>query len=109
MGEYLRYTNEGNKEMVEMVHLNTNDSYIIKYIMKFLGISKMIVTKEQIKTSNVTDIVSIPISSDDYINESNYPTQEQIDNIVFPEVQPPLQQEFKSRHKNISPTCQIHV
>ena len=33
---------------------------------------------------------SIPIYSEDYINESNNLTQEQIEKIMFPEVLPPL-------------------
>ena len=41
---------------------------------------------------NVPDIGSIPISLEDYINESNNITQEQIENIMFPEVISPLQQ-----------------
>ena len=36
----------------------------------------MVVTKELIKSSNVPDIGSIPIFSEDYINASNNITQE---------------------------------
>ena len=54
---------------------------------------------------NVPDIGYIPVSSEDYINESNNLTQETIENMVFPEVLSPLQQEFKSWHKTLS---QLH-
>ena len=37
----------------------------------------MIVTKESLKSRNVPDIGSIPISSEDYINESKDLTEEQ--------------------------------
>ena len=55
----------------------------------------MTVTKELLKSRNVPDIGSIKIYSDDYINESKNITQEQIENIMFPEVLPPLQKESK--------------
>ena len=38
----------------------------------------MLVTKDFLKSSNVPDIGSIPISSEDYINESNNLTQEKL-------------------------------
>ena len=52
----------------------------------------MIVTNEFLHSRNVLDIGYITISSEDYVNELKNPTQEQIDNIMFPEVLPPLQQ-----------------
>ena len=70
--------------------VNTNDPDIINYIIKFLILNTMLVTKDFLKSSNVTDIGSIPISSEDYINESKNTTQEQIDNIMFLEVLSPL-------------------
>ena len=54
--------------MVELVDLNTNDPDIIKYIIKFLRVNQKLVTKDLLNSSNVPDIVSIPISSEDYIN-----------------------------------------
>ena len=51
-----------------------------------------VVTKDLLKSMNVSNIASIPISSQGYINESNNITQEQFDNIMFPEVLSPLQQ-----------------
>ena len=48
------------------------------------------------------DIGSIPISSEDYINESENLAQEQTENIIFPEVISTLQQEFKSWHETLS-------
>ena len=49
--------------MVDLVDVNTNDPDKIKYIIKFLRVNKMVVTQEFLKSSNVLDIVSIPISS----------------------------------------------
>ena len=63
--------------MVELVYVNTNYPERIKYILKFLRGNTMLVT-EILKSMNVPDIGSIPISSDDYINESKNITQEQI-------------------------------
>ena len=102
IGDYLRYTNEGHNGMVELVDVNTNDPDSIKYIIKFLRVNKMVVTEELLKSRNVTAIESIPIYSEDYINESNNLTQENIQNIMFPEVLPPLQQEFKPWHEKLS-------
>ena len=48
--------------MVDMVDLNTNYPDITKYIIKFLKVNTMIVTKEFPKSKNVPDIVSITIS-----------------------------------------------
>ena len=62
----------------------------------------MAVTKEFLKSSTVPDIGSITISSEKYINESKILTQEQIENIMFPEVLSPLQQEFKSCYYKLS-------
>ena len=69
--------------MVDLVDINTNDPDSIKDIIKFLGWNKIIIAKDFLKSSNVTDIGSIPISSEDYINWSNNITQEQIENIMF--------------------------
>ena len=51
----------------------------------------MMVTKYFLKSGNVPYIVYIPISLEEYINESNILTQEQISNIIFPELKSPLQ------------------
>ena len=51
----------------------------------------MVVPKELLKSRNMPDIGSIPISPKDYINESKNLTQEQIYNIMFPELISPLQ------------------
>ena len=53
------------------MNVNTNYTYSIKYVIKILRVDTMVVTKEFLKSENVTDIGSIPISSKDYINESN--------------------------------------
>ena len=63
IGDSIRYTNEGNNEIVYLMDVNTNDPDIIKYIIKFLRGNIMIVTKEFLKSSNVPDIGYIPISS----------------------------------------------
>ena len=62
----------------------------------------MVVTKEFLNQRNVPDIGSIRIYPEDCINKSNNLTQEQIEHILFPEVIPPLQQEFKSWHDKLS-------
>ena len=62
--------------MVELVDINTNVTDSTKYIIKLLRGNKMIVTKEWLKSSNVTDIGSIPISPEDYIYKSKNLTQE---------------------------------
>ena len=56
--------------MVDLVDIKTNYPDSTKYSNKFLRGNIIIVTKELIKSSNVSDIGSIPISFDDYINES---------------------------------------
>ena len=78
--------------MVELVDENSNDPDIKNYMIKFLIGKKMVVTKEFLKSRNVPDVVSMPISSEDYINESKNITQEKIDNTMFPEVLSYLQQ-----------------
>ena len=42
--------------MVELVHVNKNDPYSIKYIIKFLRGNTKVVTKGFLKSSNVPDI-----------------------------------------------------
>ena len=42
--------------MVDIVDINTNDSDIIKYIINFLRVNIMVVTKEFLKSRNVPDI-----------------------------------------------------
>ena len=71
--------------MVDLVDINTNATDRTKYIIKFLRGNTLIVTKYFLKSRDVTDIVYIPIHSEDYINESKNLTQEQIENIMFPE------------------------
>ena len=51
--------------------VNTNYPDSIKYIINCLIVNTMVVTNEFLKSSNVLDIGSIPIYSEDYINESN--------------------------------------
>ena len=77
--------------MVDLVDVNTNDPDSIKYIIKCLIVHTMLVTNEFLKSRNVSDIGSIPIYSEDYINESNNIVQEQIENIMFTEVLSTLQ------------------
>ena len=77
--------------MVDLVDINTNYLDITKYSIKYLSINTKVVTKEFLKSRNVPDIASIPIYSEDCINESNNLNQEQIENITFPEVLLPLQ------------------
>ena len=62
--------------MVELVGVNKNDTYIIKYIINFLIGNTMVVTKEFLKSSSLPYIGSILFSSEDYINESKNLTQE---------------------------------
>ena len=56
---------------MELVDIISNYPCSYKFISKFLRVKTMIVTKEFLKSRNVPDIGSIPISSEDYINESN--------------------------------------
>ena len=55
--------------MVDLVDVNKNDPYSIKYIIKLLIVNTMVFTKELLKSRNVSDIGSIPIYSEDYMNE----------------------------------------
>ena len=84
-----------------MVDVDTNAPDIIKWIIKFLR-GKMVVTKELLKSRKVSDIGSIPISSEEYLNQSNNLTHDCFEKIVFPEVLLTLQQEFKSWHDKLS-------
>ena len=88
--------------MVDLVDVNTNDVDIIKYIIKFLILIEMVVTKEFLSSSNVPDIGSIPISSEDYINKSRNITQYFFESFIFPEVLLHLQQELKSCLEKLS-------
>ena len=74
-----------------MIHIKTNDLDSNKYRIKFLRVDKIIVTKEFLKSRDVPDIESVTISSYDYINKSKNITQEQIENIMFPENLSPLE------------------
>ena len=87
--------------MVDLVDINTNDPDRSKYSIKLLRGNTIIVTKEFLKSRNVPDIISIPISSEDYINVSNNLTQEKIENIMFPELLSTLQQGSKSWHDKL--------
>ena len=82
--DHIRYTNEGQNEMVGLVYINTIDSDITKDIITIFRGNTMIVTKEFPKSINVPYIGSIPIYSENYINKSDNLTQEKIDNIMFP-------------------------
>ena len=62
IGDSLKYTNEGHNEMEDLVYLNTNNPYRLKYRIKFLRGNTMVVTKELLKSRNAPEIGSIPIS-----------------------------------------------
>ena len=64
--------------MVYIVDINTNDPDRIIYRIQFFRWKKMAVTNESLKSRNITDIKSIPIHLDDYINESKNFTQVKI-------------------------------
>ena len=49
--------------------INTNDPDSSKQSINLFRRNKIIVTKEFLKASSVPDIGSIPISSEDFINE----------------------------------------
>ena len=72
--------------MVELEDVNTNDPDYIKYSIMSLIENTIVLTQDLLGSRNVPDIVSIPISSEDNINESNNLKQEKIENIMFPEV-----------------------
>ena len=88
--------------MEELVDINSNDPDSTKYRIKFSRKNMKVVTKEILKSRNVPGIATIPISSEDYINESNNLTKEQIENIIFLEVLLHLQQEFNPCHEKLS-------
>ena len=52
-----------------MVDVNTNDTYSIKYNIKFSRKNTMAVTEDSLKPRDVPDIGSIQISPEDYKNE----------------------------------------
>ena len=64
--------------MVDMADINTNDPNSIKYRIMFLIGNIIIVTKEFLNSRNMTDLGSIPITSEGYINESKNSTQEKL-------------------------------
>ena len=66
-----------------------------------MRVKRIIVTKDFLKSRNVPDIGSIPIFSEDYINESNNLAQKQSKNIIFLEVISSLHQELKSWHDKL--------
>ena len=48
--------------MVNLVDINTADPDSTKYSINFLHINKIVVTKESLKSSNLSGIAPIPIS-----------------------------------------------
>ena len=62
--------------MDDLVDINTHYPASAKYINNFLRGNTMIVTNEFLNSSNVLDIGSITISSEDYINKSKNHTQD---------------------------------
>ena len=83
-----------------MVDMNTKKFDSNKYSINFLRVKTMIVTKYILKSRNVPDIGYIPISSEDYKNESKNLTHEKNESIIFTDVISPLQQEFKLWNDN---------
>ena len=68
--------------MVELVDINTNDSYSIKYIIKFLRGKKMEVTKELLKFGNVPDTVSIPITSEELLSDYHFFSSQELNYVL---------------------------
>ena len=68
------------REQLYIVSGGYKENYpdIIKYRIKFLRGNTITVTKEFLDLGNVPDIVSIKISSEGCINQSNNLTQDQI-------------------------------
>ena len=64
--------------MLELVGINTNYIESKSYNIKLFYGNTILGTKESLKSSNVLDISSIPIFSENYINESNNLTQEKL-------------------------------
>ena len=76
--DFIIYTNEGHNEMVELVDINITNPDSINYRTKFLRGNKMVVNIELLKSRNVTDIGSIPIYSEGYINKLKNIAQEKL-------------------------------
>ena len=54
IGDSLIYTNEGYNDMMELLVVNKNDPDSIMYIIKFLRVNIMLVTKGFLISGNVT-------------------------------------------------------
>ena len=59
IGDSLINKNEGQRYIVELLDINTNDFEIKKYSIKFLHRNTKVVTKEFLNSRNVTDTASI--------------------------------------------------
>ena len=88
--------------MLGLVDINNNYTNIAKYTIKLFRVNTKVVTKDLLKSSHISDITSILISSQYYINETKNLTQEKVENVIFPSLPSPLQQEFKSWHDKLS-------
>ena len=69
--------------MVDIVDVNKNYPDSINYIIKLLRVNKMVTTKEFLNSRNVPDIGSIPVFSEDYINESKNITLDKLRTSCF--------------------------
>ena len=88
--------------MKDLVDTNTNDPKSTKYSIKLLCGNTKLVTNEFLKSRDVPDIASIPIYFEDYINKFKNLKKRKSENIMFPEVLSPSQQEFKYWHEKLS-------
>ena len=91
IGDSVIYTKMVHNQIVQLVYINTNDPKSKKYIINLLCGNTKVVIKELLKSSNITDISSILIYYEYYINKSKNLKQGKTQNIVIPEVLSPLQ------------------
>ena len=74
----IRYTNEVHNEVLWLVDKNTNDPDSNKFRIKFLRGNTMVLTKDFLKSRNVSDTGSLPIYPEDHIYKPKNLIQEQI-------------------------------
>ena len=101
IGERLFYTNEGHTSMVIVKDIIRSHDSATKFIVEFPNHRSIRTTADCLRKPNQPDIAEIPVTPEDFLDESTKLSLEDCKSIANPAIVSPEQQELMSYHERL--------